>query len=155
MIKLKLKQGRRLILLLILGGDINTENFCLSIMSSYTNHASTDKDIHLIILSARILRFCSKGISYDLSRSYTPLDITRDPLDCLGVCRIMEGSSGYVVSRICEDTVTQLPRGSTSSIHELRTRGYKIFGYHGIRVPRSNLIGYLFLCSILRPSWDM
>ena len=98
---------------------------------------------------------CSKGIPNKLPRSYMPLDITQYTLGCLCVHRILEGSSGYLVSRFCDDTGIQLPRGINSSIHELQTRGYELVSYHGIRVPRSNLLCCPLLCSILHPYQEL
>ena len=82
------------------------------------------------------------------------MDFIQYYLGYLGVRRILSGSSGCMVSHICEDTGIRLSQGSISSIHGLQYRGYKILCYHGIRILRSNLIGYLLLCLILCPDWD-
>ena len=123
--------------------------------SSSTNQVSTAKNIRTVILSVRILWFYSKGRSYDLSWISTPLDLIQDTLSCLGIHRILAGSSGYMVSRLRDNIGMRLPQVITSSIHRLLSWGYKIVSFHGIRVPRSDLICCLLLCSIIRTSQDM
>ena len=83
-----------------------------------------------------------------------PLYLTQVP-PVLFCCRILVGSSGCMVYRLCEDTCIQLTQGSNCIIHQLRTQVYEIVSYHKIHVQRFNLICYLLLCSILRPDWDI
>ena len=152
---LKLKLGIDWILLIVIGGDITQDKFCLDLPSSSTNKGSTVKYICPVILSVRILWFWSKGRLYELSRSSTPLDISKDPLWLLGAHIIMAVSSGCMVTRIHEYMGIRLPQYSTLSIHGLWIQGYKIVGYHEIQVPRSNLIFYLLICLILCLDRDM
>ena len=102
-IKLNLKEDRGWIFWIIRGGEITPERFCLALPSYSTNQGSTDKDVCPVILCVRILWFCSKEILYDISRISTPLDLIQDPLFWLGICQILAGSSGCMVSRLRED----------------------------------------------------
>ena len=138
------------------GGGINPEKVCLGLLSSSTNQGCIAKDVSPFILSIIILWFCTKVRSYKLSQISTPLDITQYPLVCLGVRWILAGSSYCMVSHLCDDTEgIWLPQGITSSIHGLQTQLYEIVIYHRIWVPRSNILCYFILCSIICPDWDL
>ena len=123
----------------------------MTLPSSPTNQVSTAKDICLVILYFIILGSCSKGRSYELSRSSKPLDITQVPLGGLGIFWILAISSGCMVSHLHEDTGIWLSWGITPSIHGLQTQGYEIVCYRGIRVLSLNLL----LCSFILPTWHM
>ena len=143
--RLKFKKGRGWILWLIWGDAITPEKLLLDLPSSSTSQGSTDKDICHVMLSVITLCLCSKGVSYELLGRSAPFYLTQDLLGYLGFCHILEGSLGCMASCLHEYTCIWIPRSSTLSIHGLRAWGYEILCCHGIRVPRSNLICYLFI----------
>ena len=142
-IKLKLKEFRDWILWLIQGVDITLGKVFLDLLSSSTNQGSLAKYICPVILYVIMLWLCSKGRSNKLPRRSFTLDITQAPLGSLCVHSILTGSSGRIVSHICEDTSIWLLHGISLIIHGLWTVGYKIVSYQGILVPRLNSLCYL------------
>ena len=151
--KLKLKQERYWILLIVQGSEITVELVFLDLTTFSANKGSLAKYGCHVISFARIFWLYSNVRSNDPQLSSMTLYINLDLLGSFCVHKILAGSSGRMVSCLHEDMSIWLPQGITFSIHWLQTWRYEIFGYHRIWVPRLNLLSYLLSCLILHPDW--